>query len=280
MGNWGYNPLLIGNVTPVTTGRGPPCEHMTQFGDMCHVFKSKLNAKSHIASFHGSSRTGSIVAKTQLPSRGISELHGCLMQSTKIWVSTPKQGENPPKWMVYNENNGKPYEQMDDLGKTPLFLETPISLEILLMAEILHHVGCKKPVENNGIKYLSNGAGFQPSTVGVHPLKKKERNQQSNLNFKMCLFHKTQMANISFQTIPDSVSDSSPPRCILYPLSVNSHPTRRCLARRWGEYHLPTCCRNERGFCTRAVSLVTIIHSIQLTQTYSIHAGYISLRLP
>ena len=27
-----------------------------------------------------------------------------------------------PKWMVYN---GKPYEQMDDLG-VPLFLETPI----------------------------------------------------------------------------------------------------------------------------------------------------------
>ena len=24
------------------------------------------------------------------------------------------------------ENNGKPYEQMDDLGGPPLFLETPI----------------------------------------------------------------------------------------------------------------------------------------------------------
>ena len=30
-----------------------------------------------------------------------------------------------PKWMVYN---GKPYEQMDDLGGPPLFLETPIYL--------------------------------------------------------------------------------------------------------------------------------------------------------
>ena len=29
-----------------------------------------------------------------------------------------------PKWMVYK---GKPYEQMDDLGETPIFLETPIS---------------------------------------------------------------------------------------------------------------------------------------------------------
>ena len=28
------------------------------------------------------------------------------------------------KWMVYN---GKPYEQMDDLGGKPIFLETPIS---------------------------------------------------------------------------------------------------------------------------------------------------------
>ena len=27
-----------------------------------------------------------------------------------------------PKWMVYN---GKPYEQMDDLGENPLFSETP-----------------------------------------------------------------------------------------------------------------------------------------------------------
>ena len=26
------------------------------------------------------------------------------------------------------ENNGKPYEQMDDLGVPPLFLETPIYL--------------------------------------------------------------------------------------------------------------------------------------------------------
>ena len=34
----------------------------------------------------------------------------------------PKIGGKPPKWMVYN---GKPYEQMDDLG-VPLFLETPM----------------------------------------------------------------------------------------------------------------------------------------------------------
>jgi len=34
----------------------------------------------------------------------------------------PKIGVKPPKWMVYD---GKPYEQMDDLG-APLFLETPI----------------------------------------------------------------------------------------------------------------------------------------------------------
>ena len=31
------------------------------------------------------------------------------------------------------ENNGKPYEQMDDLG-VPLFLETPISFFVWLMA--------------------------------------------------------------------------------------------------------------------------------------------------
>ena len=35
----------------------------------------------------------------------------------------PKIGGKPPK--MDGENNGKPYEQMDDLG-VPLFLETPI----------------------------------------------------------------------------------------------------------------------------------------------------------
>ena len=35
---------------------------------------------------------------------------------------------------------------------------------ILLMEEILHQLGCIKPV-NNWIDYLSTGAGFLPSTV-------------------------------------------------------------------------------------------------------------------
>ena len=39
---------------------------------------------------------------------------------------------------------------------------------ILLMEEILHHLGCKKPCTlNDGINYLSTGAGFLPSTVFV-----------------------------------------------------------------------------------------------------------------
>jgi len=37
---------------------------------------------------------------------------------------------------------------------------------ILLMEEILHHLGCINLV-NNGIKYLSTGAGFLPSTVCI-----------------------------------------------------------------------------------------------------------------
>ena len=38
----------------------------------------------------------------------------------------PKIGAKlPPKWMVYLFH-GKPYEQMDDLGGFPLFLETPM----------------------------------------------------------------------------------------------------------------------------------------------------------
>ena len=36
------------------------------------------------------------------------------------------------------------------------------------MEEILHHLGCKKPCTlNDGINYLSTGAGFLPSTVFV-----------------------------------------------------------------------------------------------------------------
>ena len=42
-----------------------------------------------------------------------------------------------------------------------------IWLLLLLMAEILHHLGCMKP-DNNGINYLSTGAGFQPSTVWLY----------------------------------------------------------------------------------------------------------------
>ncbi len=43
-----------------------------------------------------------------------------------IYGCQPKNrgGKLPPK--MDGENNGKPYEQMDDLGGFPLFLETPI----------------------------------------------------------------------------------------------------------------------------------------------------------
>jgi len=41
---------------------------------------------------------------------------------------------------------------------------------LLLMEEILHHLGCVNLVNNvnNGINYLSTGAGFQPSTVSTN----------------------------------------------------------------------------------------------------------------
>ena len=45
-------------------------------------------------------------------------------KNTKIWGFPKIWGLNTPK--MDGENNGKPYEQMDDLG-VPLFLETPIS---------------------------------------------------------------------------------------------------------------------------------------------------------
>ena len=40
-------------------------------------------------------------------------------------------------------------------------------IQVRLMEEILHHLGCKEPV-NNRINYLSTGAGFLPSTVCLH----------------------------------------------------------------------------------------------------------------
>ena len=36
------------------------------------------------------------------------------------------------------ENNGKAYEQMDDLGGKPLFWETPISLRNLQRSDLLN----------------------------------------------------------------------------------------------------------------------------------------------
>ena len=46
------------------------------------------------------------------------------------------------------------------------------SLEIgilLLMAEILHHLGCMKPYKQWEKLPTSTGAGFQPSTVSLGP---------------------------------------------------------------------------------------------------------------
>ena len=48
----------------------------------------------------------------------------CFFVSLRVMLSYVGVSKNngTPKWMVYN---GKPYEQMDDLG-VPLFLETPM----------------------------------------------------------------------------------------------------------------------------------------------------------
>jgi len=42
-------------------------------------------------------------------------------------------------------------------------------IDIPLMEEILHHLGCTKNPTNNGINYLRTAAGFRPSTVSLLP---------------------------------------------------------------------------------------------------------------
>ena len=55
------------------------------------------------------------------------------------------------------ENNGKPYEQMDDLG-VPLFLETPISFERVLMCTLYSQCSCSWSSfsGNAGVDMLTN----------------------------------------------------------------------------------------------------------------------------
>ena len=54
-----------------------------------------------------------------------------------------------PKWMVYN---GKPYEQMDDLG-VPLFLETPTYSQLLFLTLFRRcPISCVYTRKKKGIK--------------------------------------------------------------------------------------------------------------------------------
>ena len=55
-------------------------------------------------------------------------------------------------------------------------------IQVLLMEEILHQLGCKEPV-NNGINYLSTCAGFLPSTVSH-----MDRSHDISLPFRKLLF--------------------------------------------------------------------------------------------
>jgi len=47
----------------------------------------------------------------------------------------------------------------------PKTIHQPAVFFVLLMEEILHHLGYKKHPANNGISYPSTGARFPPSTV-------------------------------------------------------------------------------------------------------------------
>ena len=47
-----------------------------------------------------------------------------MLVPSRVYGCEPENRGKTPK--MDGENNGKPYEQMDDLGGTPLFLETPI----------------------------------------------------------------------------------------------------------------------------------------------------------
>ena len=62
------------------------------------------------------------------------------------------KNKGTPKWMVYN---GKPYEQMDDLGGPSLFLETSISTYL------------KKTLRNNQCAFKSFNVRF--FTIKTNP---------------------------------------------------------------------------------------------------------------
>ena len=68
-----------------------------------------------------------------------------------------------PKVMEVDGSDDFPFQRGDFQVPAVNFQLGWFNHELLLMEEILHHLGVINPV-NNGINYLSTGAGFWPST--------------------------------------------------------------------------------------------------------------------
>ena len=96
-----------------------------------------------------------------------------------VWESVQPKGSlklssfwlNQPLWKICERQIGFHFPKQVGvkipkiLGKPPLLIMV-CSMVVLLMEEILHHLGCIKPCKySNGKNYLPTGAGLLPSTV-------------------------------------------------------------------------------------------------------------------
>ena len=76
----------------------------------------------------------------------------------------------PPKWVPFNDPCLMIFHEIligkkrPDRKRMAFKIIPSLKWVVLLLEEILHHLVRMKPI-NNGINYLSTGAGFLPSTV-------------------------------------------------------------------------------------------------------------------
>ena len=108
----------------------------------------------------------------------------------------------------------------------PIGREVPQKWDILLMEEILHHLGCIKPCKIMVQNYISTGAGILPSTVSVPPKPPHTANVQHVLHQPdnpSDLF-----AYLFCQKVKDATNPTVSPNIFFYQLSTHGLPIPPC----------------------------------------------------